>query len=541
MLSVNDLTVQFGKEPLFKNVNITFSQGNCYGLIGANGSGKSTFLKVLAGDIEPLRGEVVVPGGLRVSVLKQDHFAYDDYQVLTTVVMGHHRLYEIIREKDELYCKTPFTDEDGIKAAELEEEFGQLDGWTIEAEAAKLLNDLGIEQKYHMLNMDQIDAGMKVRVLLAQALVGEPDILLLDEPTNHLDVETCMWLEDFLADFKNTSIVVSHDRHFLDNVCTHIADIDFGQIQLYCGNYTFWSESSQLALRQRQDRNKKIEEKRAEMKEFIARFSANASKSRQATSRKKILEKLTVDQIKPSSRKYPYVEFKFDKEPGNDILTVKDLHKSVDGDVMYKHISFELSRKDRIAFLGRNDLAITSLFNDLAGVGKPDSGTLRWGQTVNVSYFPRDPASYFEKDITIIDWLRQFSEEKTESYLRSFLGKMLFSGADAFKSVRVLSGGEKVRCMLAKIMMSGANVLILDEPTNHLDLESITALNEGLKRFTGVLLINSHDHQILQTVANRVIEISSNGMLDKPGYLFDDYINSESIKVQREHLYLQAV
>lgn len=537
MITANGVTVQFGKDELFKDVNISFTDGNCYGLIGANGSGKSTFLKVLSGDIEANRGRIEVPKGQRISVLKQDHFAFDDFEVLMTVVMGHKRLYEIMAEKDSIYAKTPFTDEDGIRAGELEEEFGELDGWSIEAEAAKLLSSLGIPDELHLLKMKQLEANMKVRVLLAQALVGNPDILLLDEPTNHLDMETCMWLEDFLMDFENTAIVVSHDRHFLDNVCTHIADIDFGKIQLYSGNYSFWSESSQLALRQRNDKNKKVEEKRKELKEFIARFSANASKSRQATSRKKILEKLTVDEIKPSSRKYPYLDFKFEQDVGNDLLVIDNLSKKFDDEIMFSDFSLKLERGDRVAFLGRNDLSKSTLFQILMGEIDSDSGSYKWGETVNCAYFPKDFGPYFESNINLINWLRQYSKDMDENYIRSFLGKMLFSGEDALKSVTVLSGGEKVRLMLARIMLSEANVLILDEPTNHLDLESITALNEGLNRFKGTLLLVSHDHQIVQTVANRIVEIAPNGFLDKPNHTLDEYLGSESIKEQRNALY----
>ena len=537
MITANGITLQFGKEALFKDVNITFTGGNCYGLIGANGSGKSTFLKILSGDIESTRGSIDISKGQRISVLKQDHFAFDEKEVLMTVVMGHKRLYEIMVEKDELYLKTPFTDEDGHKAGELEEEFGELDGWTIESEAGKLLSSLGIPDKFHSMKMKQLEANMKVRVLLAQALVGNPDVLLLDEPTNHLDMETCMWLEDFLMDFDNTAIVVSHDRHFLDNVCTHIADIDFGKIKLYSGNYTFWSESSKLAMRQRMDKNKKVSEQRNELKEFIARFSANASKSRQATSRKKILEKLTIDEIKPSSRKYPFVEFKFEKDVGNDLLTIDKLSKTIDGEVMFKDFSMKLAKGEKIAFLGRNDLAKTTLFQALTNDLDGDSGTVKWGETVNFAYFPKDFAPYFQSDMSLINWLRQFSKDKDESFIRSFLGKMLFSGEEVFKSVTVLSGGEKVRCMLARMMLMGANVLILDEPTNHLDLESISALNDGLQRFRGTMLISSHDHQILQTVANRIVEIAPGGFLDKPDYTLDEYLNNDSIKSQRKALY----
>jgi ATPase subunit of ABC transporter with duplicated ATPase domains len=537
MITASEVTLQYGKEPLFADVSISFTGGNCYGLIGANGSGKSTFLKILSGAIEPNRGSIDLPRGQRLSVLKQDHFAFDEYDVMTTVIMGHTRLYKVMQEKDALYAKQPFTDDDGHRAGELEEEFGELNGWGIEAEAATLLNNLGIQNALHTMKMKQLEASMKVRVLLAQALVGNPDVLLLDEPTNHLDMETCMWLEEFLIDFQNTAIVVSHDRHFLDKVCTHIADIDFGKIQLYSGNYTFWSESSQLALRQRGDKNKKTEEKRKELLEFIARFSANASKARQATSRKKILEKLTIDEIKPSSRRYPYVDFKFDQNMGNELLAVKGLSKSIDGEVMFKDFELTLRKGEKVAFLGRNDLSKTAFFKIIMKEFETDSGTLRWGETAKVAYFPKDSSSYFQDDIILIDWLRQFSANKDESFVRSFLGKMLFSGDDVFKSVRVLSGGERVRCMLSRMMLLGANVLVMDEPTNHLDLESITALNDGLVRFQGTLLLASHDHQILQSVADRVVEITPTGFIDKPHYTLDEYLSSDTVKAQRAAMY----
>lgn len=537
MITANGITLQFGKDELFKDVNISFTDGNCYGLIGANGAGKSTFLKVLSGEVEPNRGSIEIPKGQRLSVLSQDHFAFDEVDVLMTVIMGNKRLYDIMIEKDELYAKTPFTDEDGIRAGELEEEFGELDGWSVEAEAAKVLSSLGIPDEFHSQKMKQLEASMKVRVLLAQALCGNPDILLLDEPTNHLDMETCMWLEEFLADFENTAIVVSHDRHFLDNVCTHIADIDYSQIQLYTGNYTFWSESSQLALRQRQDKNKKVEEQRKELKEFIARFSANASKSRQATSRKKILEKLNVDNIKPSSRKYPYIEFKFEKDTGTEFLKVDNLNASFEGEQIIKDFSMSLRRGERIGFLGRKDLSITTLFEVLCNNAQPDSGIAKWSETVNVAYFPKDFGPYFQEDMSIINWLRQYAKDPDETYIRSFLGKMLFSGEDAMKSVTVLSGGEKVRCMLSRMMMLGANVLVMDEPTNHLDLESITSLNTALERFEGTLLLSSHDHQIIQTVCNRIIEIAPKGFIDKPDYTLDEFLNNDTIKKQRAELY----
>jgi ATPase subunit of ABC transporter with duplicated ATPase domains len=536
MITANDVTVQFGKEALFKDVNISFTDGNCYGLIGANGSGKSTFLKVLAGELEPTHGTVDIAKGQRLSVLKQDHFAFDEYDVLTTVIMGHKRLYAVMQEKDALYAKLPFTDEDGHLVGQLEEEFGEIGGWTIDSEAERLLDSLGIPKEMHTLKMKQLEASMKVRVLLAQALVGNPDVLLLDEPTNHLDMETCMWLEEFLIDFNNTAVVVSHDRHFLDKVCTHIADIDFGQIQLYSGNYTFWSESSQLALRQRSEKNKKIEDKRKELEEFIARFSANASKSRQATSRKKTLEKLNIDEIKPSIRRYPYMDFRFTQNMGNELLNVEGLSKKVDGEDVFKDFSMTLRKGEKIGFLGRNDLAKTMLFEILADEAKADSGIFKWGDTAKVAYFPKDSGPYFETDINLIDWLRQYSDDKDENHIRSFLGKMLFGGDDALKSVLVLSGGEKVRCMLAKIMLTGANVLVMDEPTNHLDLESITALNQGLERFAGCLLLASHDHQLIQSAANRIIEITPAGFIDKPCTL-DEYLQNENVKIQRAAFY----
>ncbi|MBU1810076.1 MAG: ATP-binding cassette domain-containing protein, partial [Candidatus Omnitrophica bacterium] len=513
MINVNSVTLQFGKESLFKDVDINFTDGNCYGLIGANGSGKSTFLKVLSGELEPSAGSVSVPRGQRVSVLRQDHFAFNEDEVLAVVIEGHKHVHEIMLERDKLYAKSDFSDADGHRLAELDDEFNRLDGWSIEAEAAKLLSNLGVSDELHTQKMKQLDANMKVRVLLAQALVGNPDVLLLDEPTNHLDMQTCMWLEEFLIKFNNTTVVVSHDRHFLDKVCTYIADIDFGKIQLYTGNYSFWSQSRNLALRQRQDKNRKIEEKRKELLDFIARFSANASKSRQATSRKKTLEKLNLDEIKPSSRKYPYIELIFDKDAGNDLLSIKELSKTVDGESMFKDFSLDLNKGEKVAFLGPNDAAKTALFKVLMGEDEANAGEYQWGSAVKYSYFPKDFGSYFQKDLPLIDWLRQYSDDTDEGFIRSFLGKMLFSGDDVFKSVQVLSGGEKVRCMLAKIMLSRANTLILDEPTNHLDLESITALNDGLVRFKGTLILASHDHAIVQSVADHIVEITPNGYI----------------------------
>jgi len=537
MLSTNGIILQYGKRKLFENVSITFTPGNCYGLIGANGSGKSTFLKILSGEIESTAGSVSMNSGARLSTLKQDQFAYDEYTVLTTVIMGHDKLYEVMQEKDKLYAKPDFSDEDGIRVSELEGEFTEMDGWNAEPDAAKLLSDLGIGDDLHELKMKQLEASQKVRVLLAQALFGNPDILLLDEPTNHLDMETCMWLEEFLCNFQNTAIVVSHDRHFLDNVCTHIADIDFGKIQMYPGNYTFWAQSSQLVLRQRQEANKKAEDKRKELKEFIARFSANASKSRQATSRKKILENLTIENIKPSSRKYPYVNFESEREAGNDLLNIQDLSKTIDRQVMFTGLNIHVDKGDKIAFLGRNDLAKTALFQILMGEMTADSGSFKWGASTIRAYFPKDNNKFFDVDLNVVDWLRQYSKDQDENFVRGFLGRMLFSGEESLKKAKVLSGGEKVRCMLSRMMLSGANVLILDEPTNHLDLESITALNEGLERFRGTVLFSSHDHQFVQTVANRIIEITPNGTIDIHGTTLDEYLADDNLKAKRAALY----
>lgn len=537
MLEVNHVSLQYGKRKLFEDVTIAFSPGNCYGIIGANGSGKSTFLKILSGEIESTAGQIVVKSGARLSTLKQDQFAYDEYSVLATVLMGHARLYQVMAQKDAIYAKPDFNDEDGIKASELESEFAEMGGWTAEPDAAKLLSDLGIPENLHVLKMKQLEGSQKVRVLLAQALFGNPDILLLDEPTNQLDLETCMWLEEFLCEFENIAIVVSHDRHFLDKVCTHVADIDFGKVQLYLGNYSFWAQASQLALRQRQDANKKVDEKRKELQEFIARFSANASKSRQATSRKKVLEKLTTEDIKPSSRRYPYVHFQPEREAGNDLLDIRGLTKSIDAQVMFKALDIHVNKGDKIAFLGPNDLTKTALFQVLTGESAPEGGTFKWGASTSRAYFPKDNKKYFEGDLTLIDWLRQYSKDQDENFVRGFLGRMLFSGEESFKKARVLSGGEKVRCMLARMMLSGANVLILDEPTNHLDLESITALNEGLERFRGTVLFSSHDHQFIQTVANRIIEITPEGTVDIQGTTLDDYLADENIKARRHAFY----
>ncbi len=533
MITVNNVTLQFGQRKLFSGVNIVFSQGNCYGLIGANGSGKSTFLKILSGEIDSTEGSVAVTPGKRVSVLRQDQFAFDEYPVLTTVIMGHKKLYDVMMEKDAIYARPDFSDADGMRVSELEAEFAEMNGWDAESDAGKLLAELGIPTAAHGQQMKQLEGGDKVRVLLAQALFGNPDILLLDEPTNHLDVETCMWLEDFLSRFENTAIVVSHDRHFLDNVCTHIADIDFGKVKIYSGNYTFWSESSRLAAKQRSEANKKIEDRRKELQDFIARFSSNLSKSRQATSRKKVLEKLTIEDIEPSSRKYPYVHFEQEREAGNDLLDVVDLSKSVEGQVMFRKLSLTIQKGDKVALVGSHDLIKTTLFQVLMGELPPDSGTFKWGFSTKRAYFPKDNAEYFKSDLSIVDWLRQYSEEKSEIFIRGFLGKMLFTGEESQKPARVLSGGEKVRCMLSRMMLMKPNVVILDEPTNHLDLESITALNDGLRRFKGTILFSSHDHELVQTVANRIIEITPRGMIDRTGTTFDDYLSDERVKTQR--------
>ncbi len=527
MLTVTGVTIRFGKRTLFEDVNIKFNKGCCYGIIGANGAGKSTFLKVLSGDIEPSKGEVSKEKTERISVLKQDHFAYEDYRVLDTVIMGNQELYSIMKEKDEIYSKPDFSEEDGMKAAKLEERFAELDGWNAEADAAVLLNDVGIETEKHEKLMKDLEPREKVKVLLAQALFGNPDILLLDEPTNDLDLKTINWLEDFLIDFENTVIVVSHDRYFLNKVCTHIADVDYGKIKVYPGNYDFWYESSQLALKQMKEANKKKEEKIKELQDFIARFSANASKSKQATSRKKTLEKIELDEIKPSNRKYPYIDFKPDREPGKEILKVEGLSKTINGEKVLDNITFTVKPNDKIAFLADNENAKTVLFQILAGELEPDSGTVTWGTTITNNYFPKDNNYLFESDLSITDWLRQYSKDPDETYVRSFLGRMLFSGEEALKKVNVLSGGEKVRCVLSKMMLSGANLLIFDEPTNHLDMESITALNEGMKRFNGIILFTSHDHQLTQTVANRIIDIKQDRLVDRET-TYDEYL--EEIK-----------
>ncbi|CDE83969.1 aBC transporter ATP-binding protein [Clostridium sp. CAG:273] len=527
MLTVTGVTIRFGKRTLFEDVNIKFNKGCCYGIIGANGAGKSTFLKVLSGDIEPSKGDVSKEKTERISVLKQDHFAYEDYRVLDTVIMGNQELYSIMKEKDEIYSKPDFSEEDGMKAAKLEERFAELDGWNAEADAAVLLNDVGIETEKHEKLMKDLEPREKVKVLLAQALFGNPDILLLDEPTNDLDLKTINWLEEFLIDFENTVIVVSHDRYFLNKVCTHIADVDYGKIKVYPGNYDFWYESSQLALKQMKEANKKKEEKIKELQDFIARFSANASKSKQATSRKKTLEKIELDEIKPSNRKYPYIDFKPDREPGKEILKVEGLTKTINGEKVLDNVTFTVKPSDKIAFLADNENAKTVLFQILAGELEPDSGTVTWGTTITNNYFPKDNNYLFESDLSITDWLRQYSKDPDETYVRSFLGRMLFSGEEALKKVNVLSGGEKVRCVLSKIMLSGANLLIFDEPTNHLDMESITALNEGMKKFNGIILFTSHDHQLTQTVANRIIDLKQDKLIDRET-TYDEYL--EEIK-----------
>lgn len=536
MISVENLSLQFNKRVLFDEVNIKFTAGNCYGIIGANGAGKSTFLKILSGEKDPTAGKVHIQPGARMAVLSQNHFAFDSCTVMNTVLMGYKRLWEVMQEKDSIYSKADFSEADGIKASELESEFAEMGGWTAESDAADLLSGLGIREQLHQTMMSDLSGKEKVRVLLAQALFGNPDILILDEPTNDLDAETIGWLENFLADFQNLVIVVSHDRHFLDMVCTHIGDIDFGKIQLFTGNYTFWYESSQLALRQRAQQNKKSEDKRRELQEFIARFSANASKSRQATSRKKLLEKINIDEIRPSSRKYPGIIFTPEREVGDQVLEVRNISKSIDGRQLLKDVNFKLRKGDKVAVIGKEHLSITALFDILAGQAMPDTGEYSWGITTSQSYLPNDNSSYFRDDLNLVDWLRQFSKDKDETYIRGFLGKMLFSGEESLKSCKVLSGGEKVRCMLSKLMMEKANILILDEPTNHLDLESITALNNSLKDFKGTLLFTSHDHELTNTVANRVIEVTANGIIDKD-CTYDEYLNDDRIRGQREELY----
>ena len=532
MISANNISLRVGKKALFEDVNIKFTEGNCYGLIGANGAGKSTFLKILSGQLEPTSGEVAITPGQRLSFLQQDHFKYDEYTVLDTVIMGNARLYQIMKEKDAIYAKEDFSDEDGIRASELEAEFAEMDGWEAESNAAMLLNGLGIGTEFHYSLMKDLDGSLKVKVLLAKALFGNPDILLLDEPTNHLDLDAIAWLEDFLIDFENTVIVVSHDRYFLNKVCTQIADIDYGKIQLYAGNYDFWVESSQLIIKQMKEANRKKEEKIKELQEFIQRFSANASKSKQATSRKRALEKIQLDDIKPSSRKYPYIDFRPAREIGNEVLTVEHLSKTIDGEKILDDISFILGREDKVALVGPNERAKTVLFKILAGEMEPDEGSYKWGLTTTQSYFPKDNSAEFANDDTIVEWLTQYSPEKDVTYVRGFLGRMLFAGEDGVKKVKVLSGGEKVRCMLSKLMISGANVLMLDEPTDHLDMESIDALNRGMIKFPGVMIFSSRDHQIVQTTANRIMEIINGKLIDKIT-TYDEYLESDEMARKR--------
>lgn len=533
MISANNVTYRVGKKALFEDVNIKFTEGNCYGLIGANGAGKSTFLKILSGSLETTNGDIVITPGQRLSVLEQDHFKYDAYPVMDVVIMGNARLYEIMKEKEAIYAKEDFTDEDGIRASELEAEFAEMDGWDAETNAAVLLNGLGIETDLHYSLMSDLNGSQKVKVLLAKALFGNPDILLLDEPTNHLDLDAIAWLEDFLIDFENTVIVVSHDRYFLNKVCTHIADIDYGKIQLYAGNYDFWYESSQLLIKQMKEANKKKEEKIKELQEFISRFSANASKSKQATSRKKALEKIELDEIRPSSRKYPYIDFRPDREIGNEVLSVEGISKTINGEKVLDNISFILNHDDKVAFVGGNELAKTTLFKILMGEMEPDEGSFKWGVTTSQAYFPKDSTEEFDNDLTIADWLMGYSPVDDITYVRGFLGRMLFAGEDGVKKVKVLSGGEKVRCLLSKMMISGANCLVLDEPTNHLDMESITALNNGLIKFGGVVLFACHDHQFVQTTANRIMEILPDGTLVDKITTYDEYLASDAMARKR--------
>ena len=539
MIAANNVTLRIGKKALFEDVNIKFTEGNCYGLIGANGAGKSTFLKILSGQLETTNGDITITPGQRLSFLQQDHFKYDAYQVLDTVIMGNARLYEIMKEKEQIYAKEDFTEEDGIRASELEAEFAEMDGWNAESDAEQLLNGLGIPIELHYAQMADLNGSEKVKVLLAQALFGNPDILLLDEPTNHLDLDAIAWLEEFLINFENTVIVVSHDRYFLNKVCTHTADIDYGKIQLYAGNYDFWFESSQLLVKQMKEANKKKEEKIKELQEFISRFSANASKSKQATSRKKALEKIQLDEIRPSSRKYPYIDFRPNREIGNEVLMVENLSKTIDGVKILDNISFTLGREDKVALVGGNEQAKTVLFKILMGEMEPDSGNYKWGVTTSQAYFPKDNTKDFDNDLTIADWLTQYSEIKDATYVRGFLGRMLFAGEDGVKKVKVLSGGEKVRCLLSKMMISGANILILDEPTNHLDMDSITALNNGLIKFPGVLLFASHDHQFVQTTANRIMEIMPNGSMIDKITTYDEYLASDEMARKRQVYLMQ--
>ncbi|MBK7128827.1 MAG: ATP-binding cassette domain-containing protein [Crocinitomicaceae bacterium] len=539
MIQVSNLSLAYGKKVLFEDVNLKFAPGNCYGVIGANGAGKSTFLKILTGEIEGNTGQIILEPGKRMAVLKQNHHEFDEYSVLNAVLMGHNALWKIISEKDAIYAKPDFSEADGLRASELEAEFAEMDGWNAETDAATLLSNLGIKEDTHYTLMKDIPSDQKVRVLLAQALFGNPDILVLDEPTNDLDIKTISWLEDFLLDFKNTVIVVSHDRHFLDTVCTHICDIDFGKINFFTGNYSFWYQSSQLVLKQQGDKNKKLEEKRKELQEFIARFSANASKSKQATSRRKLLEKMQVEELKPSSRKYPGIIYEQEREAGDQILHIEKLSKSLDGETLFKDFYLNVSKGDKIAFISKNSLSITNLFQVLMNEKQADSGTFHYGTTIKPTYLPNDNAAYFSSDLTMVEWLRQYAvtdEEKEEVYLRGFLGRMLFSGEEALKKVRVLSGGEKVRCMISRMMFGKGNLLILDEPTNHLDLESITAFNNALIKFPGTILFTSHDHEFVQTVANRIVELTPTGFLDKL-MTYDDYLADEKIQMQADEMY----
>ena len=533
MISANNVTYRVGKKALFEDVSIKFTEGNCYGLIGANGAGKSTFLKILSGQLETTKGDIVITPGQRLSVLEQDHFKYDTYSVMDTVIMGNERLYQIMKEKDAIYAKEDFTDEDGIRASELEGEFAEMDGWEAESNAAMLLNGLGIDTALHYSEMKDLSGNEKVKVLLAKALFGNPDIMLLDEPTNHLDLDAIAWLEEFLINFENTVIVVSHDRYFLNKVCTHTADIDYGKIQLYAGNYDFWYESSQLLIKQMKEANKKKEEKIKELQEFISRFSANASKSKQATSRKRALEKIELDEIKPSSRKYPYIDFRPEREIGNEVLTVEGISKTINGEKVLDNVSFILGHNDKAAFVGSNEFAKTTLFQILMGEMEPDEGTYKWGVTTSQAYFPKDSTTEFDSDLTIADWLTGYSPVKDVTYVRGFLGRMLFAGEDGVKKVKVLSGGEKVRCLLSKMMISGANCLILDEPTNHLDMEAITALNNGLIKFPGVAVFACHDHQFVQTTANRIMEILPDGTLIDKITTYDEYLESDEMARKR--------
>jgi len=540
MIAAQNISLQYGKRVLFDEVNIKFNGDNCYGIIGANGAGKSTFLKILSGEIDANSGQIIMEPGKRMAVLTQNHFEFDDSTVLNTVIMGHKHLWDIMQEKDAIYAKPDFSEADGLKASELEAEFAEMDGWNAESDAATLLSGLKIKENKHDRLLKDLTGSEKVRVLLAQALFGNPDILILDEPTNDLDIESVSWLEDFLLDFKNTVIVVSHDRHFLDTVCTHIVDIDFSKVKMFTGNYTFWYESSQLALRQRSSANKKAEDKKKELQEFISRFSANASKSKQATSRKKLLDKININEIQPSSRRYPAIIFDQKRDAGDQILDVENLSKSHEDGMLFAKVNFKVNRGDKIAFIGKNSLAISTLFQILEGIAKPDSGTFNFGQTITKGYLPNENQEYFKGDDNLIDWLRQYSEDKDESFVRGFLGKMLFTGEETFKSSTVLSGGEKVRCMISRVMLAQANLLILDEPTNHLDLESITAFNNSLKDYKGTIFFTSHDHTFTHTVANRIIEITPNGIIDKL-MTYDEFINDKKVEVQREKLYGKAV